>query len=92
LGQILKSDSYFLLVFNTIAVLTFYIVAYRFVNKAFMSESILIKEDRFELIKKSFFTVKRKIFEISKISNLRFVSEPNLTKHVLAGKSFDYFG
>jgi len=69
-----------------------FIAAYKFVNKATMSEKIFINKQEVQLIKKGLFNLHRKSFDIAFISNFRHLDKPAPTRHPLAGETFDYLG
>jgi len=69
-----------------------YIAAYRFANKAVMSEKMFITRDRIELIRKGLLGSRRRSFDITKVSGFRHLAKPELSKHPLSGESFDYLG
>jgi hypothetical protein len=74
-------------------VVTGYLIAgYRFAAKASRMETLLVTSNTLELIEKGWLHRKKKKFDITKISNLRFVERPVLTAHPLAGLTFDYLG
>ena len=70
----------------------FYLAAYRFINKALMSEKLLINKKELQLIKEGMFGSHVRRYDVSDISNFRFLTKPELTTHPLAGQSFDYLG
>jgi hypothetical protein len=70
----------------------FCFIGYKFLNKAFMSEELDIANGRLIIRRKGFLRSKEDVFEISGISNFRHLAMPELTKHNLAGDSFDYLG
>ncbi len=61
-------------------------------NNALRKESLLITPEKITLIKKSLYTTEKKEFDPKKISGFRHLGKPELTKHPLAGESFDYLG
>ncbi|MFT3823148.1 MAG: hypothetical protein QM731_04475 [Chitinophagaceae bacterium] len=80
------------ILFASILALLFYIVAYRFSNKAVQSERLFVNKDRIELINKQLFNQKKRVFDIAEVSNFRYLAKPQLTRHALSGESFDYLG
>jgi hypothetical protein len=85
-------DSVAVVIIACIAVSLAYIAAYRFANKAVMSEKMFITRERIELIKKGLLGSKRQSFDITKVSGFRHLAKPELSKHPLSGASFDYLG
>jgi hypothetical protein len=72
-------------------ILVYFIAAYRFLNKAFQTETLIIDPNSIRLYKGGF-SKKSGIYDISLISNFRHLDKPTLTNHALAGQSFDYLG
>ncbi|HXB93361.1 MAG TPA: hypothetical protein VNU72_13780 [Puia sp.] len=70
----------------------FLIPAYRFVNKAVMSESVFINKQEFRIVKKGLRKMYDGTFELSMIKDFRYLTKPEMEKHPLAGESFDYLG
>jgi hypothetical protein len=85
-----------LLTYETILFLAFAVVsgiaAYRFGNSASLSERIFINKKELRLITKSWFKNRTVVYDISKVSKFRHLAKPELSKHPLAGESFDYLG
>ncbi|MDP4265124.1 MAG: hypothetical protein Q8941_21530 [Bacteroidota bacterium] len=75
-----------------LAVIAFAIASYRFGNKAFMIEKLLIEKNELVLITQGLSKIKNRIFQVSKISKFRHLKKPELTRHPLAGNSIDYLG
>ena len=80
------------LIIGSLGAVVFYIVAYRFINKALMSEKLFVNKQVVHLIKQSMFGSLVKIYNVSDISNFRLLEKPKLTDHPLAGRTFDYMG
>ena len=57
-----------------------------------MSEQLFTNKNQLQLIKTGFLTKKKKSYDTTKISRLRNLNKPQLTRHPLAGDSFDYLG
>ncbi|MBL7712166.1 MAG: hypothetical protein JNL13_06875 [Chitinophagaceae bacterium] len=68
------------------------IAAYRFINKALMSEIILIDPAHLQLIRSGFLSKKVQSFNPKLIRQLSYLQRPEAPRHPLAGESFDYFG
>jgi hypothetical protein len=86
-----RADLTSILLLATVVV-AYLTAGYRFAAKASRMETLLVTPNTIELTEKAWFHQKRKKFEISKISGLRFVEKPLLTAHPLAGVTFDYLG
>lgn len=69
-----------------------YTGAYRFANKAVTTEQILVTGGALTLIRKGIVMSTKRVFDVQKISGLRHLAQPTLTKHPLAGDVYDYFG
>ena len=69
-----------------------YISAYRFLNKALMTEKIFFNNKELKIIKTGFINSSSSSFEISQISNFRHLDKPEVSDHPLAGQTFDYLG
>jgi len=76
----------------TIGIIVFFIAAYRFANKAVLTEKIFVAENNIEIIKQGLFKITKQQFEKSKISDFRHLAKTPITKHPLAGETFDYLG
>ena len=75
-----------------IFVVAFCIAAFRFGNKAFMRDELFINKKELQLINQGILTENIRSYDITKISNFRHLDKPELTKHPLAGETFDYLG
>ncbi|MBE7174150.1 MAG: hypothetical protein INR73_26480 [Williamsia sp.] len=69
-----------------------YIAAYRFGNKACLTEKLYIDKKQIKIIKQGLFTPNKQSFDIDKISNFRHIAKQQFPKHPLSGNSFDYLG
>jgi hypothetical protein len=79
-------------VVGLLGVIAFGIAAYRFGNKAFKVEKMLIGKNELILINSGLSKNNNSIFKVSKISGFRHLKKPELSDHPLAGKSIDYLG
>jgi|SRR5688572_1119969 len=77
-----------IIIFNV----AFCIAAFRFINKAFMREELFINKKELQLINQSILLENTRSYDITKISNFRHLNKPQLSKHPLAGETFDYLG
>jgi hypothetical protein len=68
------------------------IAAYRFINKALMSETLMIDHSNLQLINSGFFSKKIRSYNPLLIRQLFYLERKELTRHPLAGESFDYLG
>lgn len=75
-----------------LAIIAFYIAAYRNANSAISTEKVIVHETELQVIKQGLFNRKKVSYDIAKISNLRHLFKPELARHPLAGDSFDYLG
>jgi hypothetical protein len=69
-----------------------FVGAYRFINKALLSERMFIDGKDLFLITLGLTFKKRQTFDLALISNFRLLEKPEMAKHPLAGQSFDYLG
>jgi hypothetical protein len=69
-----------------------FLLAYRFANKAVQSEKLIVSKHNLTLVKAGLFTAKKRIFDIKDIQNFRHLAAGKISKHPLAGDSFDYTG
>jgi hypothetical protein len=84
----------------TIGLFTFIVIvsgiylfgAYRFINKALKSEKLILNKETLTICRSELFSSKKVLYEINKISNFRHLDKPQVTKHPLAGNTFDYLG
>jgi hypothetical protein len=68
-------------------------VAYRFANKAVQSEKLIVSKHDLTLVKAGLLTSKKRSYDIKYIENFRHLaSTGTVSKHPLAGDSFDYTG
>jgi hypothetical protein len=81
-----------IVVVTALGAMAFYLGAYRFINKALMSEKLFVNKNSLQLIKQGLFGSLVKSYHISDISNFRHLKKPELSAHPLAGQSFDYLG
>ncbi len=80
-----------LLIFLGISIVSF-IAAYRFLARVFTKELFIITGDEIQITKTRLFKRNTRVFKLSGISNFKHIQTSELTKHPLAGNSFDYFG
>lgn len=80
------------IIVSILAAVAFYIAAYRFGNKALMSEKLFVNKQVLQLITQGIFQSVVKTYNLADISNLRHLKKAELTSHPLAGQSFDYLG
>lgn len=81
-----------LVIFITIVVGVYLFVGYRFINKALQTERLIVSKTKLPIEKNGFLTNSISSYSISDISNLRYLKLPEVTKHPLAGETFDYLG
>lgn len=77
---------------GVIIIATCFIAAFLFVSKAFMREQLFINKKELQLINQSILLENIRSYDITKIFNFRHLSKPELTRHPLAGETFDYLG
>ena len=79
-------------IFIAIASGAYLLAAYRFINKALQAEKLMVDKNTITILRGGLFSTKNNSYNISQISNFRYLDKPELTKHPLAGQSFDYLG
>jgi hypothetical protein len=57
-----------------------------------MRDELFINKKELQLINQGILTENIRSYDITKISNFRHLDKPELTKHPLAGETFDYLG
>ena len=75
-----------------ISSIIFFICAYRYGNKAVLSEKCFINKDKLILIKQGLLNKKTKEYKINDISNFKYRMKPEMPEHPLNIKSFDALG
>jgi hypothetical protein len=78
--------------FMTVLALAFFVCFYRFINKAILSERLLITTREFVFISKELFKTSTTTYEKNKMMNFHFLEKKNMPPHPLAGQSMDYLG
>jgi hypothetical protein len=95
LRMILESDridNNFLLIVSLLVPAFLILLAYRFANKAAQSEKLIVSKHNLTLVKAGLFTSKKRIYDVKHIENFRHLASGKISKHPLAGDSFDYTG
>ena len=69
----------------------FFVLSYRFISRAYLSEQLFIGPGELRLIKKGF-TSRVRVFSMADVSQFRHLEKTPATEHPLAGKSFDALG
>lgn len=72
--------------------LLYMLAAYRLLSRVFFKERLLLNVDRFEVITKTPFSFKTKVYEWRNMGPLHYVGHEKKTDHPLKGKCYDYFG
>jgi hypothetical protein len=80
------------IIVSILGTIAFYLGAYRFINKAVMSEKLFVNKEKLQLIKQGLFGSLVKTYYVPDLSNFRHLKKPELSNHALAGQSFDYPG
>ena len=68
------------------------VAGYRFLNKAFQEENLFVDKNTLTITKSGFFNHHKASYDIKLISNFRHLDMIPVSKHPLAGESFDYLG
>jgi len=69
-----------------------FLLAYRFANKAVQTEKLIVSKDNLTLVKAGLFTSQKRSYDVKHIENFRHLAAVTVSKHPLAGDSFDYTG
>lgn len=77
--------------FNLVSLVMLYI-GIIFLNKACQAEKLIVQKNQITIVRSGFLNRKSFDYEVSKISKFRHLGKPEITKHPLAGESFDYLG
>jgi hypothetical protein len=80
-----KTSSIGLTIFLIIVSVIFFIAAFRFANKAALSEKVYIDHHEFKIIRQALLRTAKTSYDISLLANFRYLQKPELTKHPLAG-------
>jgi hypothetical protein len=93
LKRVVSVDDYskgfwFMITMSIICLVCFY----RFINKALLSERLLVNTKEVVFISKQLFKTRSTFYEKTKILNFRYLEKKVMAPHPLAGKSIDYLG
>lgn len=86
------SGSVLLAIFSLAALAAYFYMGYKFINKALMTEKIVVNKNTLTIIKSGFLSYKSNTYQNALISKFRHLDKPEITPHPLAGQSFDYLG
>lgn len=78
--------------FMIVLALAFFICFFRFLNKALLSERLLVDEKETVFISKRLFKTRSTTYETNKIMNFHYLEKKKMAPHPLAGESIDYLG
>jgi hypothetical protein len=92
LGFSAISFSLWFVIFAIGAVAVFSFAGYKFINKSLQSEKLIVNKNSLTIIKSGFLSTKKTTFDNMLISNFTHLDKPEITKHPLAGETFDYLG
>ena len=70
----------------------YFFIGYKFLNKSLQSEELIITKQNLLIRKSGFLNKQEAIYDITKISKFRHLNKPEVSKHPLAGETFDYLG
>ena len=68
------------------------LAGYKFINKSLQSEKLIIDKTSLTIIKTGFLSTQKDTYDNTLISNFTHLDKPEITKHPLAGQTFDYLG
>lgn len=78
--------------FIVAAFAAYFFAGFKFINKAFQSEILIVYTTHLTIIKNGFLNSKKDIYDNVLISNFTHLEKPEITKHPFAGQTFDYLG
>ena len=88
-----RIDNNFWLIVSLLVPAFMILLAYRFANKAVQSEKLIVNKHNLTLVKAGLFTSQKRSYDVKYIENFRHLGTTgNVSKHPLAGDSFDYTG
>jgi len=87
-----RGDNTLTIILLMIFPLVLFLAAYRFANKAVQTEKLIVNKKQLTLVRAGLFSSKKSTYDISHIENFRHLDKPKISKHPLAGDSFDYNG
>lgn len=87
-----RIDNTFSIIIVSILALISFLAAFRFANKAVQTEKLIVNKEQLSLVRAGLFSSKKRTYDISHIENFRHLGKPNISRHPLAGDSFDYNG
>ena len=86
----------YLPIVGTIFLLAFsiarFVASYRFGRSSVLEQHLFIDSNELILMDKAIRIQKRQVFELSSVTHFRFLAKPEMSRHPLAGESFDYLG
>lgn len=74
------------------AVILYLLASYRFLSRIFYSEKLIVRLHVLEIVTRTPFSYKARIFEWKHMGPLHYVGQEKKTDHPLAGKCYDYYG
>jgi hypothetical protein len=86
------SFSFWFLLFSLAVLFGYSLAAYRFINKALQTEKLIVTKNNLTIVKTGFLSKKENTYENKLISKFRHLDKPEITRHPLAGDTFDYLG
>jgi hypothetical protein len=79
-------------IFLLAGIIAQFVGSYRFGRSALLTERLFIDAKELILMVKGFKTMKRDVFDLTSVTQFRFLDKPVMAPHPLAGQSFDYLG
>lgn len=92
LGAIPHTGDWLNVLISIGAAALYVLAAYRFINRLFLSEELLLEKEGLSVIHKTPFAVKSSMYEWSSMGPLHYAGKEKKTDHPLKGQSFDYLG
>lgn len=79
-------------IFAAVVVIGYIVAGYRFINKALQAEKIIVTKNNLTIVKTGFLSESKESYDNALISNFTHLDKQEITRHPLAGQSFDYLG
>ena len=80
------------ILFSSVGVLILYVCAFRFANKASLTEKLFVNRTHLTIIQQGLYNSQRQSYEVPGISEFRHLGKTAVPAHPLSTGSFDYLG
>jgi len=92
MSVVVMSSNIWLSIFMLGAFAVAIFAGHKFLNKSFQSEKLLVDKSNLTIIKSGLLRTTKNSYMTAFISNFIHLDNPEITKHPLAGQTFDYLG